>query len=48
MIQLCKLNIRQLYIQLSLAWSPEEKSKIELEIKKEKEELKQYEMEQDF
>ena len=48
MIQLCKLNIRQLYIQLSLAWSPEEKSKIELEIKKEKEELRQYEMEQDF
>ena len=48
MIRCCKLEIRRLYLQLSLTYSPEEKSKIELEIKKEKEELRQYEMEQDF
>ena len=48
MIQLCKVEIRRLYLQLSLTYSPEEKSKIELQIKKEKEELRQYEMEQDF
>lgn len=48
LIRLCKLEIRRLYLQLSLTFSPEEKSKIELEIKKEKAELRQYEMEQDF
>lgn len=48
MIRFCKLEIRRLYLQLSLTFSPEEKSKIELEIKKEKAELRQYEMEQDF
>ena len=48
MIRLCKLNIRRLYLQLSITYSPEEKSKIELQIKQEKEELRQYEMEQDF
>lgn len=48
MIICCKLEIRRLYLQLSLTYSSEEKSKIELKIKKEKEELRQYEMEQDF
>lgn len=48
MIRLCKLNIRRLYSQLSITYSPEEKSKIELQIKQEKEELRQYELEQDF
>ena len=47
-IQVCKLEIRRLQLQLTLAFSPEEKSKIELQIKKEKEELRKYEMEQDF
>lgn len=44
MIIYCKLEISRLLIQLSLTYSPEEKSKIELKIKKEKEELRQYEM----
>lgn len=48
MIRLCKLEIRRLHLQLSLTYSTEEKSKIELQIKQEKEELRQYEMEQDF
>ena len=48
MIRLCKLEIRRLYSQLMITYSPEEKSKIELKIKQEKEELRQYEMEQDF
>lgn len=48
MIRCCKLEIRRLYLQLSLTYSPEEKFKIELQIKKEKEELKLYEMEKDF
>lgn len=48
MILCCKLEIRRLLLQLSLTYSPEEKSKIELQIKQEKEELRQYEMEQDF
>lgn len=48
MILCCKLEIRRLNLQLSLTYSPEEKSKIELQIKQEKEELRQYEMEQDF
>ena len=48
MIRFCKLEIRRLLLQLSLTYSSEEKSKIELKIKKEKEELRQYEMEQDF
>ena len=48
MIRICKLNIRRLLLQLSLTYSTEEKSKIELQIKQEKEELRQYEMEQDF
>lgn len=48
MIRFCKLEIRRLLLQLSLTYSPEEKSKIELQIKQEKEELRQYEMEQDF
>lgn len=48
MIRLCKLEIRRLYSQLVMTYSPEEKSKIELQIKKEKAELRQYEMEQDF
>ena len=48
MILFCKLEIRRLNLQLSLTYSPEEKSKIELQIKQEKEELRQYEMEQDF
>ena len=48
MIRLCKLEIRRLLLQLSLTYSPEEKSKIELQIKQEKEELRQYELEQDF
>ena len=48
MIRLCKLEIRRLYSQLVMTYSPEEKSKIELQIKKEKTELRQYEMEQDF
>lgn len=48
MIRCCKLEIRRLLLQLSLTYSPEEKSKIELQIKQEKEELRQYEMEQDF
>lgn len=48
MIRFCKLEIRRLQVQLLLTYSPEEKSKIELKIKQEKEELRQYEMEQDF
>lgn len=48
MIRICKLNIRRLLLQLSLTYSTEEKSKIELKIKQEKEELRQYEMEQNF
>ena len=48
MIRLCKLEIRRLNVQLLLTYSTEEKSKIELQIKQEKEELRQYEMEQDF
>lgn len=48
MIRCCKLKIRRLLLKLSLTYSPEEKSKIELQIKQEKEELRQYEMEQDF
>lgn len=36
MIRCCKLEIRRLYLQLSLTYSPEEKSKIELQIKQEK------------
>ena len=48
MIRLCKLEIRRLYSQLMITYSPEEKSKIELKIKQEKEELRQYELEQDF
>lgn len=48
MIRLCKLEIRRLYSQLVITYSPEEKSKIELQIKKEKAELRQYELEQDF
>ncbi len=48
MIRFCKLELRRLYLQLSLTFSPEEKSKIELQIKQEKEELRRYEMEQDF
>lgn len=48
MIRCCKLEIRRLLLQLSLTYSPEEKSKIELQIKKEKAELRQYELEQDF
>lgn len=48
MIRFCKLEIRRLLLQLSLTYSPQEKSKIELKIKQEKEELRQYEMEQDF
>lgn len=48
MIRFCKLEIRRLYLQLSLTFSPEEKSKIELQIKQEIAELRQYEMEQDF
>lgn len=48
MILCCKLEIRRLNLQLSLTYSPEEKSKIELQIKQEKEELRQYEIEQDF
>lgn len=48
LIQLCKLEIRRLYLQLTLTYSPEEKSKIERQIKKEKEELRRYELEQDF
>lgn len=47
-IRLCKLEIRRLYSQLVMTYSPEEKSKIELKIKQEKEELRQYELEQDF
>lgn len=47
-IRLCKLEIRRLNVQLLLTYSTEEKSKIELQIKQEKEELRQYEMEQDF
>ena len=47
-IRSCKLEIRRLQIQLLLTYSSEEKSKIELQIKQEKEELRQYEMEQDF
>lgn len=47
-IRLCKLEIRRLYSQLVITYSPEEKSKIELKIKQEKEELRQYELEQDF
>lgn len=48
MIRFCKLEIRRLLLQLSLTYSPEEKSKIELQIKQEKAELRKYEMEQDF
>ena len=48
LIRLCKLEIRRLYSQLVITYSQEEKSKIELQIKKEKAELRQYEMEQDF
>ena len=48
MIRCCKLEIRRLLLQLSLTYSTEEKSKIELQIKKEKAELRQYELEQDF
>ena len=48
MIRFCKLEIRRLLLQLSLTYSPEEKSKIELKIKQEKAELRKYEMEQDF
>lgn len=48
MIRICKLNIRRLLLQLSLTYSTEEKSKIELQIKQEKEQLRQYELEQDF
>lgn len=48
LIRLCKLEIRRLYSQLVITYSPEEKSKIELQIKQEKEELRQYELEQDF
>ena len=48
LIRCCKLEIRRLNVQLSLTYSPEEKSKIKLKIKKEKEELRQYELEQDF
>lgn len=48
MIRLCKLEIRRLYLQLVITYSPEEKSKIELQIKKEKSELRQYELENDF
>lgn len=47
-IRSCKLEIRRLQIQLLLTYSSEEKSKIEFQIKQEKEELRQYEMEQDF
>ena len=48
MIRICKLNIRRLLLQVSLTYSTEEKSKIELQIKQEKAELRQYELEQDF
>lgn len=48
MIRCCKLEIRRLYSQLVITYSPEEKSKIELQIKKEKAELRQYELENDF
>lgn len=48
MIRFCKLEIRRLMLQLSLTYSSEEKSKIELQIKQEKAELRKYEMEQDF
>lgn len=48
MIRLCKLEIRRLNVQLLLTYSTEEKSKIELQIKQEKAELRKYEMEQDF
>ena len=48
MIRYYKLEIRRLLLQLSLTYSPEEKYKIELKIKQEKEELRQCEMEQDF
>lgn len=48
MILCCELEIRRLNLQLLLTYSPEAKSEIELKIKKEKEELRQYEMEQDF
>ena len=47
-IRSCKLEIRRLQIQLLLTYSSEEKSKIEFQIKQEKVELRQYEMEQDF
>ena len=47
-IRSCKLEIRRLYSQLVITYSPEEKSKIELQIKKEKAELRQYELENDF
>lgn len=48
LIRLCKLEIRRLYSQLVITYSQEEKSKIELQIKKEKAELRQYELENDF
>lgn len=48
LIQFCKLEIRRLQMQLTLAFSPEEKTKIELQIKKEKEALRRFELEQDF
>lgn len=48
MIRFCKLEIRRLQVQLLLTYFPEEKSKIELQIKQEKAELRKYEMEQDF
>lgn len=48
LIDLSKLEIRRLQLQLLLTYSPEEKENIKLQIKKEKEELRQYEMEQDF
>ena len=48
LIQVCKLEIRRLQLQLTLAFSPEEKSKLELQIKEEQATLRKYEMEQDF
>lgn len=48
LIDLSKQEIRRLQLQLLLTYSPEEKENIKLQIKKEKEELRQYEMEQDF
>ena len=48
LIRLCKREIRRLLLQLSLTYSTEEKSKIELQIKQEKEQIRQYELENDF